>query len=91
MGLDIRIGGDQSKTRSDVEAVLHKAYDDVLGIHEVTLHYSSGSGYRVMSAVKRMFGGGAYKPGDTFKEGTTTDISAEVTALLRREGIQVQE
>ncbi len=93
MALDLaEIGGDKSQTHDHVKALLHAAYDEALGIHEVALHYTSGRGYRVVRATKRTVPGGAYKPGDKFKtEPVAKDIAEDVRALLRKGDVQLHE
>jgi hypothetical protein len=92
MALHLRdVNGDRSETHANVLALLHAAYDDALGIHEISLHYTTGRGYRVLNATRRALAGGAYKPGDKFAQAQPVDIAAEIKARLRDAGVQVHE
>ena len=92
MALHLReVSGDRSEKHAEVVALLHAAYDDALGVHEITLHYTTGRGYRVLNATRRMFAGGAYKPGDKFAQEQPVDIAADVRARLLAAGVQVQD
>jgi hypothetical protein len=89
---DPPIGGDRASTHGGVLALLHAAYDKDLGIYEIALHYTTGRGYRVVSATRRSIPGGSYKPGDKVRQpAPPSDIAAEVKARLHEGGVQVQE